>query len=71
MLTEAAELGILQVHFSGGEPTVRKDLAELIRHAAKLGCYTNLITSGVLLDAARAYADDVRGGTFPGPEHTF
>ncbi|MDZ5661645.1 3-methyl-2-oxobutanoate hydroxymethyltransferase [Nocardioides sp. S-58] len=26
---------------------------------------------GVLLDAARAYADDVRGGTFPGPDHTF
>ena len=25
----------------------------------------------VLLDAARAYADDVRGGTFPGAEHTF
>jgi 3-methyl-2-oxobutanoate hydroxymethyltransferase len=26
---------------------------------------------GVLLDAAKAYADDVRAGTFPGPEHTF
>ncbi len=26
---------------------------------------------GVLLDAARAYAADVRVGTFPGPEHTF
>ena len=26
---------------------------------------------GVLLEAARAYADDVRGGTFPGAEHTF
>jgi 3-methyl-2-oxobutanoate hydroxymethyltransferase len=26
---------------------------------------------GVLLDAARAYRDDVRAGTFPGPEHTF
>lgn len=26
---------------------------------------------GVLLDAARAYADDVRGGTFPGPDHSF
>ncbi|MEZ5097801.1 MAG: 3-methyl-2-oxobutanoate hydroxymethyltransferase [Nocardioides sp.] len=25
----------------------------------------------VLLEAARAYADDVRAGTFPGPEHTF
>ena len=26
---------------------------------------------GVLLDAARAYADDVRAGTFPADEHTF
>ena len=26
---------------------------------------------GVLLEAARAYADDVRSGGFPGPEHTF
>jgi len=26
---------------------------------------------GVLLEAARAYAADVRAGTFPGPEHTF
>lgn len=25
----------------------------------------------VLLDGARAYAADVKGGTFPGPEHTF
>ena len=26
---------------------------------------------GTLLEAARSFADDVRGGTFPGPEHTF
>jgi 3-methyl-2-oxobutanoate hydroxymethyltransferase len=26
---------------------------------------------GVLLDAARAYTEDVKAGTFPGPEHTF
>ena len=26
---------------------------------------------GVLLQAAREYADDVRAGSFPGPEHTF
>ncbi|MGZ6751275.1 MAG: 3-methyl-2-oxobutanoate hydroxymethyltransferase [Nocardioides sp.] len=26
---------------------------------------------GVLLQAARDYATDVKGGTFPGPEHTF
>ncbi|MBB6253689.1 pyrroloquinoline quinone biosynthesis protein PqqE [Nitrospirillum iridis] len=50
LLGEAAALGVLQVHFSGGEPTARKDLPELVRHAASLGLYTNLITSGVLLD---------------------
>ena len=26
---------------------------------------------GALLEGARAYADDVRSGSFPGPEHTF
>jgi len=52
VLDEAAALGVLQVHFSGGEPTARKDLLELVRHAAACGLYSNLITSGVMLDAA-------------------
>ncbi|MFQ5774393.1 MAG: pyrroloquinoline quinone biosynthesis protein PqqE [Kiloniellaceae bacterium] len=52
VLREAAELGVLQVHFSGGEPTVRKDLKELVAGAAEAGLYTNLITAGVLLDQA-------------------
>jgi pyrroloquinoline quinone biosynthesis protein E len=58
LLTQAARLGVLQVHFSGGEPTVRKDLVELVAHAAGEGLYTNLITSGVLItpDLARALA---------------
>ncbi|MCE0743094.1 pyrroloquinoline quinone biosynthesis protein PqqE [Acetobacter sicerae] len=50
VLDEAAALGILQVHFSGGEPMARKDLPELVRHAARAGLYSNLITSGVLMD---------------------
>jgi len=50
---EAAALGILQVHFSGGEPAARKDLEALVAHAAERGLYTNLITSAVLLDAGR------------------
>jgi len=29
VLTEAARLGVLQVHFSGGEPLVRRDLGSL------------------------------------------
>ncbi|HWG80542.1 MAG TPA: pyrroloquinoline quinone biosynthesis protein PqqE [Stellaceae bacterium] len=53
VLSEAAALGILQVHFSGGEPTVRRDLPDLVRHAAKVGLYSNLITSGVLTHPAQ------------------
>ncbi len=53
---EAASLGVLHLHVSGGEPTVRGDLATLVRAAAALGMYSNLITSGVLLDAARLQA---------------
>lgn len=56
VLDEAAALGVLQVHFSGGEPTARRDLDALIAHAAKRGLYSNLITSGVLIDRARAQA---------------
>ncbi|MGY8665309.1 pyrroloquinoline quinone biosynthesis protein PqqE [Bradyrhizobium sp. UFLA05-109] len=59
VLTELAEIGVLQVHFSGGEPTARKDLVELIKHASDAGLYTNLITSAVLLtrDKLRELAD--------------
>jgi pyrroloquinoline quinone biosynthesis protein E len=53
VLGEAAGLGVLQVHFSGGEPLVRRDLVELVRHAAEVGLYGNLITSGIRLDADR------------------
>lgn len=53
VLDEAAEMGIHQVHFSGGEPLVRKDLEELVKHAADIGLYTNLITSGVMFTEAR------------------
>jgi pyrroloquinoline quinone biosynthesis protein E len=52
-IREAAELGCMQVHFSGGEPTVRQDLEALVVGATTAGLYTNLITSGVLLDRAR------------------
>ncbi|THG71058.1 pyrroloquinoline quinone biosynthesis protein PqqE [Pseudomonas sp. A-1] len=50
---QARELGAAQLGFSGGEPLVRQDLAELIRAARELGYYTNLITSGIGLTEAR------------------
>ena len=44
---EAAALGVLQVHLSGGEPGARRDLPEITASAREAGLYTNLITSGV------------------------
>jgi pyrroloquinoline quinone biosynthesis protein E len=44
---EAAGLGVLQVHLSGGEPGARRDLVEITAAAHDAGLYTNLITSAV------------------------
>lgn len=53
VIKEARELGAMQIGFTGGEPTLRKDLEELIEYAASIGFYTNLITSGIGLTAKR------------------
>jgi len=52
-LRQAAELGVLHAHFTGGEPLVRPDAEELVRTAHDAGLYTNLITSGVGLTDRR------------------
>src|SRR5689334_18727752 len=44
---EAAALGVLQVHLSGGEPAARRDLSEIVKSAREAGLYSNLITSAV------------------------
>ena len=46
VLSQARQMGAVQLGFSGGEPLVRQDLTTLVEHAHKLGYYTNLITSG-------------------------
>jgi pyrroloquinoline quinone biosynthesis protein E len=53
VMRQAGELGILQVHLSGGEPTVRKDLEEILEAAVKAGLYTNLISAGVTINRER------------------
>lgn len=53
VMRQAAQLGILQVHLSGGEPTARRDLEEIIKTASEVGLYTNLITAAVLLKRDR------------------
>ncbi|ULO23658.1 pyrroloquinoline quinone biosynthesis protein PqqE [Methylocystis sp. SB2] len=50
---QAASIGALQLHLSGGEPTVRRDLEEILAQAVDAGLYTNLVTSAVLLTRER------------------
>lgn len=52
-LRQAEELGVVQVHFSGGEPLLFRGLAELVAEARELGLYSTLVTSGVPLERAR------------------
>ena len=54
VLAEAQELGVLQLHLSGGEPLLRRDLVEIVNSAHELGLYTNLITSALGLSRRRA-----------------
>lgn len=56
---EAAALGIMQAHLSGGEPAARRDLVEITKAARDAGIYTNLITSGIGLtgDRLKSLAD--------------
>lgn len=53
VIHEARAMGAMQIGFSGGEPTLRKDLEELVAEANDLGYYTNLITSGIGLTRPR------------------
>jgi len=44
---QAAGLGALHVGLSGGEPTARRDLPEIVEAAAGAGLYAHLVTAGV------------------------
>ncbi len=61
VLRDARQMGALQLGLSGGEPLVRQDLEVLVTEATKLGYYSNLITSGIGMDAARARSLKVAG----------
>lgn len=54
VIEEAAELGVLQVHLSGGEPLLRGDLAMIAAAAGSAGLYPTLISSGLGAGSASA-----------------
>lgn len=49
ILDQAANLGCLQVRFTGGEPLIREDFEEIYLHARRLGMKVLLFTSGRLI----------------------
>ena len=53
---EAEDLGVVQLHLTGGEPLLRRDLEPLVAHAHGLGLFTSLITSTVPLSRERLRA---------------
>ncbi|MFF4402537.1 pyrroloquinoline quinone biosynthesis protein PqqE [Streptomyces sp. NPDC001480] len=56
VLRQAAELGVVHTHLSGGEPLLRPDLTSIVAAAESVGIYTQLVTSGVGLSTARMSA---------------
>ena len=58
---EARALGAVHVGLTGGEPGVRRDLAEIVRSAAAADLHVHLVTAGVPL-GAEGLAELVRAG---------
>ena len=56
VIEEAADMGVLHIGFSGGEPLQRADLTELVAASRSAGLYSNLITSAIGLNRSRAEA---------------
>jgi PqqA peptide cyclase len=53
VLDDAASLGIMQMHLSGGEPLARADVELIAARAKERDFYVNLVTSGVPLQRSR------------------
>ncbi|MGE0785144.1 MAG: radical SAM protein [Sandaracinaceae bacterium] len=49
LIDELGEMGCLRLHFTGGEPLVRKDLPELLDRAGERGLRRTINTNGILL----------------------
>ncbi|HEX3769812.1 MAG TPA: pyrroloquinoline quinone biosynthesis protein PqqE [Polyangiaceae bacterium] len=53
VVDDAAAMGVMQLHLSGGEPLARADLEAIAARAHERDLYVSLVTSGLPLDRAR------------------
>jgi radical SAM protein with 4Fe4S-binding SPASM domain len=54
VLDQVADLGVVELHLSGGEPLVRPDAFEIFRHAKSLGVVLHLLSNGTGMSPAVA-----------------
>ena len=52
LLDQLAEFGVFSVTFTGGEPSVRPDIADILRHARRNGLIVQLMTNATRMTAA-------------------
>jgi pyrroloquinoline quinone biosynthesis protein E len=50
---EAAELGVVHLGLTGGEPSTRRDLEAIVEHAVEADLYVHLVTAGLPLQPDR------------------
>jgi MoaA/NifB/PqqE/SkfB family radical SAM enzyme len=56
VVDDLAALDCQKIHFTGGEATLRKDLADIVAHTTRQGIKANLTTNGTLLTPETACA---------------
>jgi len=57
-----ADAGVLILAFSGGEPTIRPDILQLIKHASERGIYTAIATNALLLSSRKKIQEFKKAG---------
>jgi len=57
-----ADAGVLILAFSGGEPTIRPDILQLIQHSSDRGIYTAVATNAVLFSSRQKVKEFKRAG---------
>lgn len=62
ILDKAWQAGIPHIIFTGGEPTLRPDLKDLVRHAEALGQVTGLLTDGLRLTTLEYFEELLQCG---------
>ncbi len=65
ILDQLSDVGVKTITFSGGEPTMRPDLHEILRHTVERGMHVGVLTNGLDINRDTAsvltrYADWVR-----------